>query len=101
MTFSHAQTILVPGQKIKHRASDGRLLTKTFLVQAKEDGNLKIRNSKGNPRTVKQADWDEVLANLPSLRGVLPSGIRRSMNTRNSTYVLSMIGLWEDKGHKF
>jgi hypothetical protein len=101
MTFSHAQTIVVPEQEVKHRGSKGRLLSKAFVVKAKEEGNLKIRNYKGNPRTVKQADWDEVLANLSSLRGASLGDVRRSMKTRNSTYVLSIIGLWEDKGHKF
>ena len=101
MNFLQAQDIVAAGQAIQHRATLGALLPGNFTVLSKADGNLKIRNNKGNPRTVKEADWDEVVVNLKDLRERCGSVSRNSMKTRNSTYVLSIIGLWEDRGHRF
>src|SRR6266702_4214471 len=101
MTFLQAQEIVVVGQSIQHRSTEGSILKGSFMVLAKEKGSLKIRNNKGNPRTVKQADWDEVMTNLVELRSKNGAVNRETMKTRNSTYVLSLIGLWEDRGQKF
>jgi hypothetical protein len=101
MTFLHAQDVVVVGQNIQHRSAEGSTLKGSFTVLAKEKGNIEIRNNKGNSRTIKEADWDEVLTNLIELRTKSGAVTRETMKTRNSTYVLSLIGLWEDRGHKF
>jgi hypothetical protein len=55
MTFLQAQDVVVVGQSIQHRSAEGSTLKGSFTILAKEKGNLKIRNNKGNPRTVKRS----------------------------------------------
>ena len=99
MFFSQALSIVSPGTSVSHRTIHNKIKTGSFTVLEKDSNTMRVRNSKGNERRVTEKDWDTFVAALPGLRD--GSIARNSLKNMQTTYVMGLIGLWEDQGKRF
>ncbi len=70
-----------------------------FTITGKEENTIKIQPDAGEPRTIRWNDFDGIIPNLDDIcRGIVK---RKMLNTRNSSYTISIIEELKKQGYKF
>lgn len=89
MTFSEVLTHFSVGDRVPYRNANGKLTGNgSFVILGIVAGEMKIKIPNGNSRRLRESDWDEVEQNLIDLQK--SRNTCQSMQTQNTTYILSL-----------
>lgn len=99
MTFSALVSLVEIGQEYRYRNRFGKPTAHSFRIVSKDHDRIEFITASSMPHSLRPADWDEVVANLGSLRSGLTR--RKDLKTWRPSYAYAFIGHFESKGCVF